>query len=51
VLASDVQDAAFGLPGEPGDPDRIIHLAERFVSVQEELLDKGRLFARHEHQQ
>ncbi len=39
VLSSEVQDAAFGLPGEPGDVDRILHMAERFASVYEELMD------------
>jgi hypothetical protein len=39
ILDARVQEAAFGRPGEPGDPDRIIHLARRFVSVYEDLLD------------
>ena len=39
MLAPDVQEAAFGRLGEPGDPDRIVHAANRLVSVQEELLD------------
>ncbi len=39
VLGARAQDAAFGLPGEAGDPDRIIHLARRFVSVYEEFMD------------
>jgi hypothetical protein len=39
VLSPEAQEAAFGKPGEPGDPDRIFHLANRFASVYEELLD------------
>ncbi|GAB3000445.1 TIR domain-containing protein [Amycolatopsis acidiphila] len=39
VLSPGAQEQAFGKPGEPGDPDRIIHLAERFCSVYEEFLD------------
>jgi hypothetical protein len=35
----DAQQAAFGAPGEPGDPVRILHFAERIVSMCEELLD------------
>jgi uncharacterized protein (UPF0335 family) len=33
------QEAAFGAPGEPGDADRIIHLARRLASVYEEFMD------------
>ncbi|AOY73585.1 hypothetical protein ARZXY2_4085 [Arthrobacter sp. ZXY-2] len=33
VLDPRAQEAAFGAPGEPGDVDRIRHMAERFVSV------------------
>ena len=39
ILSVPAQDAAFGLPGEPGDPDRILHLADRFAKVYEECLD------------
>jgi hypothetical protein len=39
VLSAKAQDAAFGGEGEPGDPDRIKHLARRLVSVYEEFLD------------
>ncbi|MGH2777389.1 MAG: TIR domain-containing protein [Actinomycetota bacterium] len=39
VLDTKVQEQAFGKPGEPGDVDRIIHLAERFVSVYEDFMD------------
>ncbi|WP_236788846.1 toll/interleukin-1 receptor domain-containing protein [Amycolatopsis sp. GM8] len=39
VFSEDVQERAFGRPGEAGDPDRIIHLGRRFSSVYEELLD------------
>lgn len=33
------QEAAFGRPGEPGDVDQIVHLAQRFASVYEDLMD------------
>lgn len=39
VLDHGVQEAAFGKPGEPGDLDRILHMAERFTSVYEEFMD------------
>lgn len=39
VLDERAQEAAFGRPGEPGDADRIIHLARRQVSVYEEFMD------------
>lgn len=39
VLDLRAQDAAFGVPGEPGDPDRIIHLARRMASVYEDFID------------
>lgn len=39
VLSRPAQLAAFGLPGEAGDPDRIIHLGTRLVSVYEEFID------------
>lgn len=39
VLSSEVQEAAFGRPGEPGEVDHIVHLAQRFVSVYEDLMD------------
>lgn len=39
VLDHEVQEAAFGKPGEPGDPDRIVHMAQRFVSVYEDFMD------------
>ena len=38
VLSTDAQEAAFGKPGEPGDPDRIVHLAERLISVYEDFM-------------
>jgi hypothetical protein len=34
-----VQEAAFGAEGEPGDPNRIEHIASRIVGIYEELLD------------
>ena len=39
VLDHDVQEAAFGAPGEPGDPDRILHMSQRFLSVYEDFMD------------
>lgn len=39
VLAPEVQERAFGRPGEPGDVDRIVHMAERLISVYEEFMD------------
>jgi plasmid stabilization system protein ParE len=39
MLTTDAQDAAFGRPGEPGDPDLIVHLGQRLVDLYEELLD------------
>jgi hypothetical protein len=39
VLDPAVQEAAFGAPGTPGDPDRIAHLAKRYASVYEDLMD------------
>lgn len=38
VLSREAQTAAFGVPGEPGDPDRIQHLANRFVDLYRRLL-------------
>lgn len=39
VLDPDVQERAFGAPGQPGDVDRIVHLAERFVAVYRDFMD------------
>lgn len=33
VLAPEVADTAFGLPGEPGDPGRISHVASRIGAI------------------
>ena len=38
LFSATAQRAAFGGPGEPGDPDRITHLAHRLAGVYEELL-------------
>ncbi|MEH3075394.1 MAG: TIR domain-containing protein [Quadrisphaera sp.] len=38
VLSHEAQDAAFGLPGEPGDAGRIMHLAAGYVTVYEDFL-------------
>jgi hypothetical protein len=39
MLDSQARDRAFGLPGQPGDPTLIEHLATRFVEIYEEVLD------------
>lgn len=39
VLDPQVQERAYGKPGEPGDVERIVHMAQRFVSVYEEFMD------------
>lgn len=39
VLDEGVQEAAFGKPGEAGDPDRVLHMADRLVSVYEDFMD------------
>jgi TIR domain len=39
VLGAEVQERAFGAPGDPGDVDRIIHMATRFVAVYEDFMD------------
>lgn len=39
ILDSDVQGGAFGAPSEPGDMDRIVHIAERFISVYGDFMD------------
>ena len=39
VLEHNAQKAAFGTSGTPGDPERIVHIADRAVSVYEDLLD------------
>jgi hypothetical protein len=38
LMESDVQERAFGPAGQPGDPDRIRHLAERWTSVYGDLI-------------
>jgi hypothetical protein len=38
VMAPEVQERAIGAPGEPGDPDRIKRLAERWTSIYGGLL-------------
>jgi hypothetical protein len=42
VLDPNAQKLAFGEPGEPGNPDRIEHLATRLIGVYEEFLDWAR---------
>lgn len=39
LLSPDVQARAFGGSGQPGDVDRIVHLASRIVSIYEDLMD------------
>ncbi|MDQ4113730.1 MAG: TIR domain-containing protein [Actinomycetota bacterium] len=41
VLDADTWIRAFGQPGEPGDPDRIQHLAQRLLDVYEGFLDEA----------
>ena len=39
VISQRAQDAAFGLPGHPGDPELIEHMAGRVILLYEQLLD------------
>ena len=39
LMEADVQERAFGPLGQPGDPDRIRHLARRWTSVYEDLMN------------
>lgn len=39
VLSPEPQETAFGAPGEPGDPEAIEHIAHRFVTSYEAILD------------
>jgi hypothetical protein len=39
VMDPRAQDAAVGAPGEPGDPERIVHLARRMASAYEDFID------------
>lgn len=39
LLNPTAQEVAFGAPGEPGDPERIRHLAQRLASAYEAMLD------------
>jgi hypothetical protein len=41
IFHSDVQSRAFGELGQPGDADRILHLAQRFLDVYESFLDEA----------
>ncbi|MER7556789.1 TIR domain-containing protein [Nocardioides sp. NPDC126508] len=41
VLDGDAWVRAFGLPGEPGDPERIQHMAQRLLDVYEGFLDEA----------
>lgn len=38
LFAPNVQTAAFGKLGEPGDPDRIIHIANRLIGTYDDLM-------------
>lgn len=42
LFTPDTQEAAFGMPGLPGDPDRIVHLGELFVRTFDEILEWAR---------
>lgn len=39
VFNPEIQEAAFGAPGQSGDPDRIRHLATRLIAGYEQFLD------------
>jgi hypothetical protein len=39
LLSPESQEWAFGPPGSPGDPERIVHLARRVAGIYEFLLD------------
>lgn len=39
MMDPQVQERAFGAPGEPGDADRIAHLADRWNSLYESFMD------------
>jgi hypothetical protein len=39
VFSAEAQEQAFGVPGEPGDPVRIEHLAKRIIQTYEGILD------------
>ena len=39
MMGQEVQARAFGAPGQPGDPDRLFHLAKRWNSVYEQFMD------------
>lgn len=39
VMGPDIQERAFGAPGQLGDPDRIAHLAKRWNSIYEAFMD------------
>lgn len=41
IFRSDIQERAFGAYPDPGDPDRILHIAKRFLDVYEGLLDEA----------
>jgi hypothetical protein len=41
VVQPEVQARAFGEPGEPGDPERITHMAKRLIDVYEGLMDEA----------
>ncbi|MBO3664072.1 toll/interleukin-1 receptor domain-containing protein [Microbacterium stercoris] len=38
LLSGDAQATAMGLPGEPGDPDLIEHLADRMIAIYVDLM-------------
>jgi len=39
MMGQEAQARAFGAPGQPGDPDRLFHLAKRWNSVYEQFMD------------
>ncbi|MFI6102404.1 TIR domain-containing protein [Lentzea sp. NPDC051213] len=42
LFTAQTQEAAFGAPGEPGQPDRIVHLGGLFVRTFDEILEWAR---------
>ena len=42
VFTADTQEAAFGAPGQAGDPTMIVHLGELFVRTFDEILEWAR---------
>jgi hypothetical protein len=41
IFQPDVLERALGAPGEPGDPERLMHLTQRLLDVYEGFLDEA----------